>query len=311
METRIIGSLKVSVVGLGCNNFGRRLDAQKTADVLNAAMDAGINFFDTADIYGSGLSETYMAPVIKPHRDKVVIASKFGMAMEGQGSGASVAYIQKAIEASLRRLDTDRIDLYQIHQPDPNTPIAETLGALNDLVKAGKVREIGCSNFSVAQLQEAASVVQPGAARFVSVQNEYSILKREPETDVLPECERAGLAFLPYFPLASGMLTGKYRKDQPEPENTRITTNPANKERWLSSTNLTVVEALAQFAEAQGHTLLELAFAWLLRWSSVSSVIAGASNAAQIQANVAAAGWKLTETEIAQINTIVSQHNPA
>ncbi len=306
METRKIGSLSVSVVGLGCNNFGRRLDAAGTELVINAALDAGVNFFDTADVYGGTLSESFMGPLLAPHREKVIIATKFGIAIEGQGGGASPGYIRTAIEASLRRLGTDRIDLYQLHQPDPAVPIAETLGELNRLVQEGKVREIGCSNFSVEQLQAAEAAVQPEAAHFVSVQNEYSLLRREPEANVLPECERTGLAFLPYFPLASGLLTGKYRKNQAAPEGTRITTG-ANYAQWLSDENLSLVERLIQYAEARGHTLLELAFGWLLRWPSVASVIAGATKPQQIQANVASAGWTLTDADIANVNAILAQ----
>lgn len=308
METRKIGSLRVSVVGLGCNNFGRRLDASATATVLNAALDAGITFFDTADVYGSGQSESFMGPILAPHREKVIIATKFGLPMEGQGSGASADYIGTAVEASLRRLGTDYIDLYQLHQVDPNVPIAETLGALNVLVQEGKVREIGCSNFSVEQLQAAEAAVEAEAARFVSVQNEYSLLRREPEADVLPECERAGLAFLPYFPLASGLLTGKYRKNQPAPEGTRMTTGP-NYAKWLTDENLSLVEALIQFAQAHGHTLLELAFAWLLRWPSVASVIAGATKPEQIQANVTSANWTLTEAEVSQVTGLLHEYH--
>jgi aryl-alcohol dehydrogenase-like predicted oxidoreductase len=306
MERRRIGALEVSVVGLGCNNFGRRLDADRTATVVNAALDAGINFFDTADVYGDGQSEEYLARALGSRREEVVIATKFGNNMEGQGRGASADYIRRAVEASLRRLGTDYIDLYQLHVPDPDVPIAETLGALDELVQAGKVLEIGCSNFSAEQLREAKAATRGGAARFASVQNEYSLLKREPEREVLPYCEQAGVAFLPYFPLASGLLTGKYREDQPLPEGTRLTTgSPSN--RWLTEENLAQAEALAQFAESRGHTILELAFSWLLRWPSVASVIAGATSPEQVQSNVSAAAWHLTEAELAEVDTLLSQ----
>ena len=301
METRQIGSLSVSVVGVGCNNFGRRLEADGVTAVVNAALDAGINFFDTADVYGAGDSETLLGKALGGRRSEVVIATKFGNKMEGQGTGASADYIRTAVEASLRRLGTDYIDLYQLHVPDANTPIAETLAALDELVKAGKVREIGSSNFSAAQVREAEAAVQPGAARFVSLQNEYSLLKRDDEREVLPECERLGIAYLPYFPLASGMLTGKYRQGQDLPEGTRITANPSSS-RWLNDENLAKVEALAQFAEGRGHTILELAFSWLLARPAVASVIAGAMSPEQIHSNASAAGWSLTQAELDEVD---------
>ena len=210
MELRSIGSLRVSVVGLGCNNFGMRIDEAATARVVGASLDAGINFFDTADIYGSTKSEEFLGRALAGRRQQAIVATKFGMAVDEQRKGARPEYVHRAAEDSLKRLRTDYIDLYQLHQPDPEVPIADTLGALDRLVKAGKVKEIGCSNFSEAQLDEAARATRSGAAGFVSVQNEYSLLKREPEPSVLPACERLGLAFLPYFPLASGLLTGKY-----------------------------------------------------------------------------------------------------
>jgi aryl-alcohol dehydrogenase-like predicted oxidoreductase len=205
LDTRRIGSLEVSVVGLGCNNFGWRLDEARSAEVIAAALDAGIDFFDTADLYGGTESEQFLGRALAPVRERVVLATKFGWQLDERRKGASPAYVRSAAEASLRRLRTDRIDLYQLHRPDPTVPIEETLGALHELVRAGKVREIGCSNFSAEQLRAAAAAaaVAPGAARFVSVQNEYSLLQRAPEAEVLPECERLGLAFLPYFPLAS------------------------------------------------------------------------------------------------------------
>jgi len=303
METRSIGSLQVSVVGLGCNNFGRRLDSAGTAAVINAALDAGINFFDTADVYGAGQSETFIAQALGPRRKDVLIATKFSGAMEGQGRGAHPDYIPKAAEASLRRLNTDYIDLYQLHNPDPDVPIADTLGALNELVQAGKVREIGCSNFSAAQIREAEAAAPPGGAHFESVQNRYSLLHREPEAEVLPECERLGIAFLPYFPLASGLLTGKFRQGQPIPENTRLSGN----QQALSAENLALVEALIDFAEARGHTILELAVSWLLMQPTVASVIAGATKPEQVNSNVAAAGWQLTQDELSEIDAILAR----
>jgi len=303
MEKRRIGSLEVSLVGLGCNNFGARLDAEATARVAHAALDAGINFFDTADIYGKTKSEEYLGHALAGRRDEVVLATKFGMEVDEHRKGARPEYIRQAVEDSLRRLATDHIDLYQLHRPDPDVPIADTLGALNELVQAGKVREIGCSNFSVAQLQEAEAAAV--GARFVSVQNEYSLVKREPERDgVLAECERLGLSFLPFFPLASGLLTGKYRLGQPVPERGRLA-----EERYAgnrSEKNLRLVEALIDFAEARGHTLLELAFSWLAARPVVASVIAGATSVEQIHLNARAANWKLSDDELIDVEGILS-----
>ncbi len=304
MEKRRIGSLEVTLVGLGCNNFGARLDAEATARVVDATLEAGINFLDTADIYGKTQSEVFLGRALAGRRDQVVLATKFGMEVDPQRKGARPEYIRQAVEDSLRRLNTDRIDLYQLHQPDPTVPIADTLGALNELVQAGKVREIGCSNFSVEQLREAEAAVGSGAARFVSVQNEYSLFRREPEENgVLAECERTGLAFLPYFPLASGLLTGKYRQGQSAPEKSRLSED--RYARWLSEENLAKVEALIAFAEAQGHTLLELAFSWLVRQRVVASVIAGATRPEQVRANAAAVNWKLSEAELAEVEGIM------
>lgn len=306
MQQRKVGSLSVTVVGIGCNNFGGRIDEKRTEEVVNAALDAGINFFDTADTYADGKSEDLLGRFLGTRRSQVVIASKFGLPMEGQGKGARPEYIRKAFDASLRRLKTDYIDLYQQHVPDPAVPIGDTLGALDELVKAGKVREIGCSNFSAQQLREARAVShsRPGSARFVSVQNEYSLLHREPEEEVLEECERQSLAFLPFFPLKSGLLTGKYRKGQPVPQDTRV----AKFERYrqlLTDENLDKVEALFGFAESKGHRLLELAFSWLLAHSVVASVIAGATSAAQVRDNVAAASWDLTGADLEQVDSVL------
>ena len=208
MQERKVGTLEVTVAGLGCNNFGWRIDAAATVDVVNAALDAGVNFFDTADIYDTGHSEEFLARALGARRKNVVVATKFGMKMGEGKEGAKPEYIRRAVEDSLRRLQTDYIDLYQLHRPDPNVPIADTLGALDELVKAGKVREIGASNFSAAQIREAETAAPTGTARFVSVQNHYSMLHREPEGEVIAECRRLGLALLPYFPLANGLLSG-------------------------------------------------------------------------------------------------------
>jgi len=304
METRRIGTLPVSIVGLGCNNFGWRLDAAQSSEVVHAALDAGITFFDTADIYGRTRSEEFLGRALGRRRSEVIIATKFGMAVDEKRRGARPDYVLQAAEDSLRRLGTDRVDLYQIHQPDPTVPIADTLEVLDKLVKAGKVREIGCSNFSADQLREANSAVRPGAARFVSVQNEYSLLDREAEREVLPECEKLGLAFIPYFPLASGLLTGKYRKGQPPPPGTRLA--PGGRfENTLTEKNLDLVEALIQFAKSRGHTLLELAISWLAMRPTVASVIAGATTSQQVKMNAAAAGWRLSKADLAEVDKIL------
>lgn len=305
MQTRKIGLLDVSVVGIGCNNFGRRIDAEASAKVVNAALDEGINFFDTADVYGSGQSEEFLSRALGNRRGDVLIATKFGHEMAGQGKGAHPDYVKTACEASLRRLNTDVIDLYQLHTPDPTVPIAETLGALDDLVKAGKVREIGASNFSAALIRESEAVVKQGATHFVSIQNYYSMLHREPEADVLAACEQFGMGFLPYFPLESGLLTGKYRLGQPKPEGGRLS-DRSYEDRFLNEPKLAVVEQLIDFAEAKGHTILELAFSWLLMRTVVSSVIAGATKPDQVQANAAAAGWQLTDDEMQTVDGVLA-----
>jgi aryl-alcohol dehydrogenase-like predicted oxidoreductase len=304
LDTRRIGSLEVSCVGLGCNNFGRKLDEQATAAVVHAALDEGITFFDTADIYGGTKSEVFLGRALGKRRDEVVIATKFGMAVDDQRRGARPDYVRQAAEDSLRRLGTDRIDLYQLHQPDPDVPIAETLGALDDLVRAGKVREIGCSNFSVDQIREAEAAVRPGAARFVSVQNEYSLLHREPERDVLPECERLGLAFLPYFPLASGLLTGKYRRGRPAPAGSRLASSGRHAGS-VSDHNVNIVETLIEFAERRGHPVLDLAVSWLLAKPIVASVIAGATSPEQVRMNAAAAGWRLSPADLNEVEALL------
>jgi len=303
MQTRKVGSLEVSVIGLGCNNFGWRIDAEASAKVIDAAIESGVTFFDTADRYGKGQSEDFLGRALGKRRDEIILATKFGMEMEKSQLGASPEYVREAIEASLRRLRTDRIDLYQLHQPDPKTPIADTLGALDELVRAGKVREIGCSNFSVAQIRETSDASQ-GRAQFVSVQNQFSLFHREPETNgVLAECESRRLAFLPYFPLGNGLLTGKYRKDKKLPEGSRAA------DRWgpklFTEQNLAIVESLIEFAESKGHTILELAFSWLLSHKAVASVIAGASKPEQVRANAKAVNWQQSPGELAEIDSIM------
>ena len=299
MDTRRIGSLTVSAVGLGCNNFGGRLDAAATADVVHAALDAGVTLFDTADVYGGTRSEAFLGRALGTRRRDVVVATKFGMRVDDARQGARPDYVRRACEDSLRRLGTDVVDLYQLHTPDPAVPIADTLGALDELVAAGKVREIGCSNFSVAQLRAAAAV--PTRAHFASVQNEYSLFHRAPEDDgVLAECERAGLGFLPYFPLASGLLSGKYRRGAPPPPGTRLAGGGWGSDR-LTDANLERVERLTRVAEARGHAVLELAVAWLLARPAVASVIAGATRAEQVRANAAAAAWRLGGDDLAAV----------
>jgi len=309
METRPIGSLRVSVIGLGCNNFGKRItDESRAHAIVNAALDVGVTLFDTADIYGATHSEEFLGRALGSRRDDVLIATKFGMPVDDERKGASPGYVHRAAEDSLRRLGTDRIDLYQLHEPDPDTPIADTLGALNELVQAGKVREIGCSNFAAEQLRDAEAATPRGAARFVSVQNEYSLLDREPETDVLPECRRQELAFIPYFPLASGVLTGKYRSGEPPPAGTRLATYPGDRvEELLRPENLAVVDRLTAWAAERGHTVLELAIAWLLAQRPVASVIAGASAPEQVRANRAAAGWTLSREDQAGLETALAE----
>ena len=304
MEKRRIGSLEVTVVGIGCNNFGWRIDADAAAAVVNAALEQGVNFFDTADIYGEGRSEEYLGRALAKRRNQAIVATKFGMKLDEQRVGARPEYVMRAVEDSLRRLGTDYIDLYQLHKPDPAVPIADTLGALNQLVGAGKVREIGCSNFPAEQIREAEQAAR-GGARFVSVQNEYSLLTRKPEADVLPECERLGLAFLPYFPLANGLLTGKYRLGQAPPTGSRG--KDAFGPKVFTDRNLEIVESLLRFAESRGHTLLELAFSWLAQRPAAASVIAGAKSPEQVRANASAAGWKLSGADFEEINRIVLQ----
>jgi aryl-alcohol dehydrogenase-like predicted oxidoreductase len=306
LPTRRIGSLEVSVVGLGCNNFGGRIDEARSGEVVAAAIDSGITFFDTADIYGGTLSEQFLGRALGGRRDQVVVATKFGMQLDEDHKGAKPDYVRRALEDSLRRLGTDHVDLYQLHAPDPETPIGETLAALDAQVRAGKVREIGCSNFSAEQLSQAAEAVPGGQARFVSVQNEYSILHRRPEADVLPECEDSDTVFIPYFPLARGLLTGKYRRGQPAPVGSRLAAAGADQyERLASEESLTAVEQLADVAGRHGHDLVELAISWLLARPMVASVIAGATSPDQVRANTRAAGWVPDPDVLAEVDDVV------
>jgi len=308
MQTRRIGSLAVTVAGVGCNNFGWRIDEAATRAVVDAALDAGINFFDTADVYGDTASEALLGHALRGRRDRAIIATKFGIARGRCKGGARPEYVRSACEASLERLGVDVIDLYQLHTPDPTVPIADTLGALDQLVKAGKVREIGCSNFTLPQLREAAAAVKPGAARFVSLQNEMSLVKRDARQELLPECARSGVAFLPYFPLASGLLTGKYRKGETLPAGARLTIGGGPFDGQLSDAALSTVEDLIAFADARGHTILELAFSWLLSHAPVASVIAGATKPAQIQANAQAASWEFTASDLEELEAVLGRN---
>ena len=304
MEMRSIGSLEVSVVGLGCNNFGGRIDEAATRAVVDAALDAGITLLDTADNYGDTKSEEFLGRALQGRRDRLVLATKFGGLRKdlGREGGAAPAYVREAVEASLRRLATDRIDLYQLHTPDPHTPIAETLGALDDLVREGKVREVGCSNFTGAMLQEADVAPSAGAARFVSVQNELSLLAPDDRDDALPVAERLGIAYIPYFPLASGLLTGKFVRGEALPPGTRVAGWAEDrKAAVLTDATFDRLEALTAFARERGHTLVELAFAWLRSQRPVASVIAGATSPEQVNANVEAGRWRPDASELSGI----------
>lgn len=307
METRRIGSIEVTVVGVGCNNFGGRIDEARTKEVVDAAIDAGITLFDTADVYGgAGASEVLLGKALGARRDQVVIATKFGMPMGDGKAGAAPDYVRAACDDSLKRLGIDHIDLYQQHAPDASVPIEETLGALDELVKAGKVLEIGCSNFSPDMIDEATkAAARRDTARFVSVQNELSLLRRKGDTGLVEAAERNDLGILPYFPLASGLLTGKYRRGEEPPAGTRLGSAPTERRaKALSDRNFEVLEALEGFAADRDHTLLELAMSWLAGLPKLASVIAGATSAEQVRANAAAVGWMLTADDRAEIDRL-------
>lgn len=311
MHLRRLGNsgLKVSVVGLGCNNFGMRIDEAQTQAVVDAAIAAGINFFDTADIYGATQSEVFLGRALGRRRKDVIVATKFGMAVRGDQAkmGGSRRWIMQAVEDSLTRLGTDYIDLYQFHTPDADTPVEETLRALDDLVRQGKVRYLGNSNFAGWQIADADWIARTEHLnRFVSAQNELSLLNRRSLFEVLPACERFGLGFLPYFPLASGLLSGKYRRGEAPGQDTRLAAWGERGQRALTDENFNKVEALTAWAAARGRSLLDLAFAWLLAQPSVSSVIAGATQPGQIAANAATADWALTADEVAEVTKLVS-----
>jgi aryl-alcohol dehydrogenase-like predicted oxidoreductase len=309
MEYRKLGSLNVSLVGVGCNNFGMRCDAAKSAAVVGAALDCGINLFDTADAYGGTKSEEYLGQALKGHRDDVLIATKFAAPIDADPlhRGASARWVAEAVEGSLRRLGTDRIDLYQQHMPDPTVPIEETQAALDQLVRDGKVREIGNSNFSGEQIAAAAALAAAkGWAPFVSAQNHLNLLNRSALKDVIPACEQHGVGMLPYFPLASGMLTGKYVRGEAAPEGTRLAAWPEERtSQIMTDRNFDRVEALSGFAAARDHTLLELAFAWLAHLPTMASIIAGATSPQQVEANAAALSWQLTNEDMDAIQAIL------
>ncbi len=312
MEFRNLGrsGLEVSVIGLGTNNFGMRMDMDATQVVVDKAIDEGINLFDTADVYGGqGKSEQFLGKALGKRRQDVLVATKFAMQM-GEGpmkAGGSRHWIMNAVEDSLRRLGTDYIDLYQVHRPDPKTPLDETLRALDDLVTSGKVRYLGCSNFAGWQIAESHHIAKNnGWAPFISAQPQYSLLDRNIEREVVGACNEYGLGVLPYFPLASGLLTGKYKRGEDAPEGTRLAAGPMA-ERMLSDRNFDKVEKLEQFAQSRGHTLLELAFGWLVSQPHVGSVIAGATKPEQVEANAAAGAWKLDEEELAEVDQITGR----
>jgi aryl-alcohol dehydrogenase-like predicted oxidoreductase len=287
VRTRALGPLEVSVVGLGCNNFGRRVDVDGTRAVVDAALEVGVTFFDTAESYSDGKSEAFLGEALRGRRDQVVLATKFGGAPGG--GRATSRRIRRALEGSLRRLGTDYVDLYQHHREDPETPLAETIETLDELVREGKIRAYGTSNYSPAKLEEAAGLAQEA---YVSEQSEYSWLEREAEDELLPICRRLGLGFIPYFPLASGLLTGKYRRGEPAPEGTRL------HGREISEEEHDRLDALAAFAEERGVTLLEVAIGGLAAQEPVASVIAGTTKPEQVRANAAAGDWEPSPGEL-------------
>jgi aryl-alcohol dehydrogenase-like predicted oxidoreductase len=314
LPTRPLGhcGLQVSVLGLGCNNFGRRVDLEGTRAVVDAALEEGATFFDTADIYGGptgrGRSEELLGQVLEGRRDQVILATKFGMDMgDGRGPRGSAEYIRHAVQASLRRLRTDVIDLYWYHEPDGETPVGDTLSALHELVESGVVRAIGASNFNAGQIEEADAVARErGLTRFTAVQNEYSLLVREPEGGVLATCERLGLGFVPYFPLASGLLTGKYHRGQPAPDGTRL----AGRDQVATEEQFEIVEALREFAAERGISLIDVAIGALLANPTVSSVIAGATKPDQVRANAAAARWEPTSEDMTALDEALGSPLP-
>lgn len=310
MEQRTLGNsdLRVSSVGIGCNNFGGRMNLDGARKVVHKALDLGVTLFDTADMYGNrGGSEEILGNIFGARRKDIVLATKFGMPMDDDGKlkGASRSYVMTAVEASLKRLKTDWIDLYQLHQPDPKTPIEETLRALDDLVRQGKVRHIGCSNLSAAQMSKAqATSRDKGLAAFISCQDEYSLLVRDIERELMPAMEKHGLGLLPYFPLSGGLLTGKYKRNAPMPAGARLSGAKNMADRYMTEAGWRAIEGLEAFAAKRGKTMLDLAFSWLLAHRPVASVIAGASTPEQVEQNVKASEWALTPDDLAVIDTL-------
>jgi aryl-alcohol dehydrogenase-like predicted oxidoreductase len=312
MRTRRIGQseLNVSVLGLGCNNLGGRLDADASIRVVNAAVDMGVTLFDVADVYPKGktsVSEELLGRALGARRKQVIVATKFGLPMDGSGKrqGAKRDYIVRAVEDSLKRLGTDWIDLYQLHAPDHGTPMEETLRALDDLIKTGKVRYVGCSNFAAWEMVDSLWIAKElGTKAFVSVQNEYSLVMREADREVIPAAQRHSVGFLPFFPLASGLLTGKYRPGQPPPSGARLSYNKPLGDRFLIETNTAIVTALQALCDRRGYRMLDVAFSWLLHCSAVSSVIAGASTPEQLAQNIKAVELALSPDDLAEIDVI-------
>jgi aryl-alcohol dehydrogenase-like predicted oxidoreductase len=312
MEYKNLGNsgLQVSALGLGCNNIGRQVDQAGTQAIVDMCLEHGMTFFDTADVYGAerGRSEEFLGRALKPHRRDVVIATK-GSGVMGDGpywSGASRRYLMDALDASLRRLDTDYIDLYQVHFPDPRTPIEETLRALDDMVRSGKVRYVGCSNYSCVQIADAAAVAsREHLTPLISAQNRYNMLERDIEKDVVPASLEHGLGVLPFYPLAAGLLTGKYRADEPPPEGTRLTSGIHFYAGVLENADFPLIERLTDFAQERGHTLLELAIGWLASQPAVGSVMTGATRVEQIEQNIKSCEWRLTPAELDQIDELM------
>ena len=313
MEYRNLGrsGLQVSAVGLGCNNIGRQVDQAGTIEIVNKCVEMGITYFDTADVYGAerGKSEEFLGKALKPHRRNVVLATK-GSGRMGEGpywSGNSRRYLMDALDASLRRLDTDYVDLYELHFPDPLTPIEETLRALEDMVRSGKVRYVGCCNFSLAQVCEAALASEIAhTIAFVSAQNRYNLLEREIRDELLPACERLGMGMLPYYPLASGLLTGKYRRGEPTPEGTRLTSGIHFYAGVLESADYDLLDRLTDYAAERGHSLLELAIGWLASQPAVGSVMTGATRVEQIEQNAKAGDWRLSAAEMKEVDALLA-----
>jgi aryl-alcohol dehydrogenase-like predicted oxidoreductase len=310
MEHRAIGQLSVSVVGLGCNNFGGRIDAEQTRRVVDAAIDAGIDYFDTAESYGNGASEELLGRALGSRRSDVLVATKWGhtSSLRDWERGGDPAVIRRRLDGSLERLGTDYVDHYQLHRPDPETPVAETLGCLAELRDEGKIREIGCTHFTAEQLRAAHRVAtEANVPAWPSIQNHYSVLTRDPEHDgVFAACEQLGVTFVPYFPLESGLLTGKYRLGEERPAGARLTAWGDRADQFIDDARLAVVERLIDWTAQRDHTLLDLALSWHTSHPLIATVIAGATSPDQVRANVAAAGWQLTDDERAEVDAIVA-----